>query len=611
MPGGLLSITACGTQNVILTGNPSKTFFKCAYCKYTNFGLQKFRLDFDGQRVLRLSTPSTFTFPVPRHADLLLDTYLVVQLPEIWSPILPPPSGTKGWRPYEFKWIKDLGSQLIEEVTFTVGGQIIQRFSGQYMRNMVERDFARAKKDLYYKMTGNVPELNDPANAQGRDGIYPSAYYLGPGSSKVPEPSISSRRLYIPLNIWFTLASSMAFPLVSLQYSELEINVRVRPVRELFTIRDPTPEATPEKGTRLLSLSDTVMTESSVVNAPIRAPYIQPNFNIATQQLHNFLQPPPDVALSQDKYSKIGATWGADVHLLCTYAFLDRDEVAVFAKDEQSYLVKEVYEYDFNNLFGSNRAELETSGLVANWMWFYQRTDVSKRNEWSNYTNWPYDVPPSSTYLIEISDHGLSVQDAVDGNTFPISDGNTVIFHIQDSTNHVQAGQTITPSQQPYHAHLPSAGLSDAIRVNGPYTGANRRLIMARWGLLVDGKYRENPQPPGVLGYAEPYAHACGSMTDGLYMYSFALSTDPYDCQPTGAMNLSRFSRIEFENETIAPPLDKEVRVMTVCDEEGNTIGVNKPVWNIYEYTYNLHVFEERYNVVTFQSGMAGLMFAR
>ena len=139
--------------------------------------------------------------------------------------------------------------------------------------------------------------------------------------------------------------------------------------------------------------------------------------------------------------------------------------------------MKEVYEYDFNNLFGSNRAELETSGLVANWMWFYQRTDADKRNEWSNYTNWPYDVPPSSTYLIEFSDNGLVVQEPIDNNMYPVSDGTTVVFHIQDNTNNVQSGQTITPSKQPYHAHLPSAGLSDAIRVNGPYTGANLSLI--------------------------------------------------------------------------------------------------------------------------------------
>ena len=73
MPGGLLNLVSYGNQNIILNGNPSKTFFKSVYSKYTNFGLQKFRIDFDGQRNLRMSETSVFKFKIPRYADLLLD----------------------------------------------------------------------------------------------------------------------------------------------------------------------------------------------------------------------------------------------------------------------------------------------------------------------------------------------------------------------------------------------------------------------------------------------------------------------------------------------------------------------------------------------------------
>ena len=40
MPGGLLNIVSVGNNNIFLTGNPSKTFFKTTYAKYSNFGLQ-------------------------------------------------------------------------------------------------------------------------------------------------------------------------------------------------------------------------------------------------------------------------------------------------------------------------------------------------------------------------------------------------------------------------------------------------------------------------------------------------------------------------------------------------------------------------------------------
>ena len=73
MGGGFLNIISEGSQNIILNVNPSKTFFKCVYAKYTNFGLQKIRIDYDGLRELRLNEESKFTFKVPKHADLLMD----------------------------------------------------------------------------------------------------------------------------------------------------------------------------------------------------------------------------------------------------------------------------------------------------------------------------------------------------------------------------------------------------------------------------------------------------------------------------------------------------------------------------------------------------------
>ena len=118
MPGGLMNLVAEGNQNIILTGNPSKSFFKCTYAKYTNFGLKKFRIDYDGLRTLHPNTSSNFKFKMPRTGgDLIMDTYLVVNLPTIWSPIIPPDinnekpvtdNNLNKWRPYEFKWIKNL-----------------------------------------------------------------------------------------------------------------------------------------------------------------------------------------------------------------------------------------------------------------------------------------------------------------------------------------------------------------------------------------------------------------------------------------------------------------------------------------------------------------------
>jgi hypothetical protein len=632
MPGGLLNLVSYGAQNVILNGNPSKTFFKCTYAKYTNFGLQKFRLDFDGARSLRMTEASTFTFKVPRYGDLLMDTYLVVTLPTIWSPILPPdnpppppPSPanpvqryelegvtapdngikcdnpcdnggpdckenvnvcgpktkidkTSEWCPYEFKWIKNLGTQMIKRVKFIVGGQVIQEYTGDHLYNLVERDFDNAKKDLYYKMTGNVDELNDPANAFGRKNEYPNVWPVKGEKYNVmgPEPSIRARKLFIPLNIWFTLAAKMAFPLVSLQYNELNIEVEMRSINELFMIRDVENIYNVKPGA-----------PGQSIYGP--GPYIKPDCNNAVFQFYRFLQPIP----TKDNFADINdlregkvyvdkrTDWAADIHLLSTYAFLTEEEVRVFAEKPQKYLIKEAYTHSFNNVVGSNKVDLNSLGMVSNWMWFFRRTDAHLRNEWSNYSNWPYDYLPQNVEGTDFYEYGSATQN-------------------QQPSLLVEAPPAAVPPNVPTNYKL-----------SGTFNPENQKEIMLTWALVLDGKYRENTLDAGVLNYVEKYTRTSGNGKDGLYCYNFGLFSTPNDFQPSGAMNMSKFNKIEFEFTTYAPPLDPEAKTMTICDGAGTVIGVNKPVWRIYDYTYDLIVMEERYNILTFESGNAGLMYAR
>ena len=552
MPGGLLNIVAYGNQNVYLNGNPSKTFFKTTYKKYTNFGLQKFRLDFDGLRNLRMSESSKFTFRMKRYAELLMDTYLVVQLPTIWSPIIPPVDASNNWAPYEFKWIDNLGTQMIEEVEIAVGGQVLNRYSGAYLLAMVQRDYNNVKKDLYDKMTGNVPELNDPGNASPRINSYPNAYYTS--VQQGPEPSIRARKLYIPINFWFTLAAKMAFPLVALQYNELEINITIRPVQELIVIRD-------------------------VEDQENEFPYIQPNFNDAYQQFYRFLQPPPDISLNTTtSYQDKRTNWNADVHLMSTYGFLTEEESKIFAAKEQKYLFKSVYDWKYFNITGSQRVKLENSmGMVSSWMWYFQRNDINLRNEWSNYTNWPYNYLPHDVEFADIS-------------------GNHLIPDISYSF-----GPGYNPVEDAHTGYF----------ITGDYSVSNEKNILLSLGILMDGKYRENVLDAGVYNYIEKYVRTSGNAPDGLYCYNFGIHTDPFDFQPSGAMNLSKFRDIQLEFTTYTPSLDEEAKFYTICDPSGGIIGVNKTNWQLYDYNYNMTVHEERYNVITFVGGNCGLMYAR
>ena len=582
MPGGLLNLIAYGNQNTILNGNPKKSFFKTTFKKYTNFGLQKFRIDFDGQRKLRMTEESKFTFYVPRYAELLMDTYICVTLPTIWSPVMPPETERDKWAPYEFKWIKDLGTQMIKDVTISVGGQILQKFSGAYLLSMIQRDYPTAKHQLYDEMTGNVPELNNPGCCGARVNQYPNAYYTP--DQRGAEPSIRGRKLYIPINAWFTLSSQMAFPLVCLQYNTLQIDVTIRPVRELYTIRDVTDS---ENGW----------------------PYVQSNYILPEHQFYRFLQTPPDVELATESFGDKRTDWNADVHLISTYGFLSAEETAAFAANEQKYLIKAVYEWDYKGVTGNTRVKLENSlGMVANWMFFFRRSDVSLRNEWSNYTNWPYEYLP---YDIIPGPDTIDPQHASDGwRPKVVLENGTVT---SSRTTYI-----LGPGRNPCmdEAGRPEPGASTnrrtGLHITGPFEGENQRDILNTMGIILNGKYRENILDAGIYNYVEKYVRTNGNPPPGLYCYNFCLSTDIQDLQPSGAINMSKFTQIELEISTIYPTLDPNASFHTICDPTtGLPIGVNKTNWRIYNYTFDMTVMEERYNVLTFASGNCGLMYAR
>ncbi len=552
MPGGLMQLVSEGQQNVILNGNPSKTFFKSTYSKYTNFGLQKFRVDFDGSKTLRMTEESNFTFKIPRYADLLMDCYLSVALPNIWSPIMPPsPETNEQWVPYEFRWIEYIGAQMISNVTITCGNQTLQTFSGSYILNSVLRDFSINKKELFNEMIGHVPEIFNPANSGTRVNSYPNAYYTTDTAGS--EPSIRGNILYIPLNSWFQLKSQMAFPLVSLQYNELHINITLKPVQELFQIRD-------------------------VFDYTNNFPYVAPNCNLYYMQFYRFLQTPPDIELGIASYLDTRTLWNADVHLICTYGFLSNEESRLFALQEQKYLFKQVRQQIFYNITGSNRISLDSIGMVSNWMFYFQRSDVNLRNEWSNYTNWPYSYLPNDL-----------IQAPTAGNWSVIRNNGEV---------------TIGPG-------VNTSGFLTGWMITGNYNFENTKNILVSMGILLDGIYRENQQPAGVYNYIEKYTRASGSGIDGLYLYNFCINSSNLDLQPSGAMNMSRFSNIELETVTIIPPVDPNAQSLVICDpQSGNVVGINKPTWRIYDYNYNMIIYEERYNMINFVGGNCGLLYA-
>ena len=558
MAGGLLNLVGIGNQNVILNGNPQKTFWTSTFKRYTNFGLQNFRLDYEGLRQLSPTADSTFTFKVKRYAELLMDTYFVIQLPDIYSPIFPPKADSD-WVPYEFKWVKNLGAAMVRSIRFTIGGSLIQTMSGQDLIALANRDLNGVQKVKWDSMTGNTKDLHDPANAMGRVDQYPNAVYAAGGS----EPSIRGRQLRIPIPIWWAMNSQQAFPLVCLQYNELQIEVVLRPVRDLFQIRD-------------------------VTDATNGYQVVAPNVNIIEHQFSRFLQPPPNPQL---EYASLTTSWKESAHLSCTYCFLSDEESKIFALNEHNYLFKELHDSWFYKVAVTDKAWLQNStGMVASWMVLFQRSDVNLRNEWSNFTNWPYAGLPSNVEALPVLMEDSPVSAEYNFNGFTVPAG--------------ALGYGLNPN-----------GTETGLYSTGLPSLDNRKEILVRMGIAFDGSVREEVRGVEMFKYEQQYRASPGygsALLDGLNCYNFCLDTSPANLQPSGAVNLSKYSKIELDFVTIEPPVDPNANFLVVCDPEtGGTIGTVKQAFQLYDYTFNLLVIEERFNVLKFIGGNAALMNAR
>jgi hypothetical protein len=95
-----------------------------------------------------------------------------------------------------------------------------------------------------------------------------------------------------------------------------------------------------------------------------------------------------------------------------------------------------------------------------------------------------------------------------------------------------------------------------------------------------------------------------------VYYYNFGLKNDLFKVQPSGAFNTNKINLLEFELNLITPPINLNSPSYQLCDlDTGEIIGTTKQNYKLYKYSFDLTVFEERYNILHFKSGNCGMTY--
>jgi hypothetical protein len=534
MSGGLIQLVSYGNENVVLNGNPQITWFNKAFVRYTHFSQEPVEFPLEGPQQLLLDSPILLKARIPRVGDLLSDLVLRVDVPDIFSKayVTTDTSGNPvlSRTPHEFAWVRQLGARMIERVTFTVGGTKVQEFTGDWIAARALLDQTQSEYQKWRVMVGDVPELFDPANGIYRDpvaGGYPNVVAWQTQQQQQNAPSIPGRSLRLPLGLWFSDFIGNSLPLVALQNHIPEVQIQLRPMRDLYTVMDPSGVRL-RYGTRSLPYipSDQYNT---VWNPALLGPL--------PQTLNNLYGSYSDLSgAPRHFFTDFGTAvpssdgWNLNPRLEGTFTFVTDAERQVFAERTVECLVRQVQVFPFTGVVGRTLEELDVHNIASRIAWFARRSDaIPYRNDYTNLTNWIYTT--NRPYVTPLAGYP-----AIHG----LGRSGLIIPGIQ---RRILRGGTFIASGTNIFDGKDSAYFSEYV----PY-----RYL------------RGNTAP------AENFGLAAQNEMWPIHVFSFALNaSDP--AQPSGTLNTSRINKLQID-----------------FDVEPIPVGANY-TYNVYVYVETLN----------------------
>lgn len=381
MPSGaLLDLVAHGVQDIFLIGNPEMTYFKAVYKRHSNFAMESILGTLDG-------TPDfgqRIVCKVPRSGDLLSTVIVEVDLPQLTTT-------TPGDDEHSIQYIPNIGYSLIQYVELRIGGQQIDRQYGEWMYIWNELTKSDEKKRALDVMVRANP-TNGPVT------------------------------LMIPLEFWFCRNIGNSLPLVALQYHDVEIELLLRPLNQLYyfgstrfydlTYVGPGGSGhiytrnnglifSPSVGGKTLNYSATngsqtiTYIDPDTISVPIAIPsgstsrvYITPNLTLA------------------------GSPRIEAMRIFLDYIYLDTYERKWFAKSTHRYLIEQTQfsgSQGITNIQNSVNIQLAFNLPIKELFWVAQTNENLNLKQIMNFTSTPdpyYELAQDDVYDLTIQYNG-------------------------------------------------------------------------------------------------------------------------------------------------------------------------------------------------------------
>lgn len=337
MTAGLLQLVKRDKQDLFLIDEPSITFFKSVYKRYTNFSQELEPLLFN----TNLGFGKKVSCNIARNGDLINKMYLRVNLPSI-PKLYDSITGLEDTNK-KFAWVKKIGYALIKNVELEIGGRVIDKHYGEWLNIWYELTESYTKETLD-TMIGNIEDLYNFTN--GKD----------------------QYELFIPLKFWFCKNNGISLPLLAIYYNNIKVNVEINPLEKVLK----------KNASHYIVIDENVVhfTEGDVIyqgtNKNIfshfdyntkRLYYIKYNSDfVSGSTIYNdkyFVNPKTDEISYTYTINYPNNLYLTDANLMVNYIYLDEMERSKFVQNDHEYLI-DILEHEGDISFYSNNIKIKS-----------------------------------------------------------------------------------------------------------------------------------------------------------------------------------------------------------------------------------------------------------
>jgi len=198
MGGGTLQLVIQGGQDIYITGNPEKSFFKSVYRRHTNFSIECIEQVMVGEIT---NKEFTINYTINKSGDLLSKLHFEIDLPS--QNFINTTSGNYCY------YNNTTAYNFLKNISFSIGEKVIDEHDGRFYDIMNE--LRRKDGDLDFLINRHI-EIDSFEMIESPPNI----------------------KMFIPLDFWFCKDLSQSLPLVALQFHNVKLKATFRDIKHII-----------------------------------------------------------------------------------------------------------------------------------------------------------------------------------------------------------------------------------------------------------------------------------------------------------------------------------------------------------------------------------------